>query len=220
MTILEFARGPAFQFALIVFVFGICWRLAGVFLMYRRLDRSRPRRHALVAGGMRAIVMRSLPPHELEKKIVFQHVSGYAWHITFFISLLFFAPHLPFFRQFLGFGWPTLPNTVALLCGAIALAILLALLWRRATRAVMRQISTLDDYISIVVTILPLVTGFMSYARVLPFGLRYESMLGIHLLSICALLVWFPFGKLMHLFLAFPARFQAGALLGRKGVEA
>ena len=220
MSILEFARGPAFQVALVVFVFGVCWRLAGIFLMVRRFDRSKPRRHALVAGGLRAIVMRSLPPHELEKKIVFQHVSGYAWHLAFFVSLLFFAPHLPFFKQFLGFGWPTLPNTVALLSGAVALAILLALLWRRATRPVMRQISTLDDYLSVIVVILPLATGFMTYARVLPFGVRYENMLGVHLLSICLLLVWFPFGKLMHLFLAFPARFQAGALLKRKGVEA
>jgi nitrate reductase gamma subunit len=220
MTILEFARGPAFQVALWIFAFGVCWRLAGVFLMYRRFDRSRPRRHHLVAGGLRAVVMRSLPPHELEKKIVFQHVSGYAWHLAFFVSLLLFAPHIPFFKQFLGFGWPTLPNTMALLSGAVALAILVALLWRRATRPVLRKISSLDDYLSIVLVILPLATGFMQYARVLPLGMRYETMLGLHILSVCALLVWFPFGKLMHLFLAVPARFQAGVLLQRKGVQA
>jgi nitrate reductase gamma subunit len=220
MNILEFARGPAFQVAVVVFAFGVCWRLAGIFLMYRRFDRSQPRQRALIAGGVRAIVMRSIPPHELEKKIVFQHVSGYAWHLAYFASLLLFAPHIPFFKQFLGFGWPTLPNTVALLSGAIALAILVALLWRRATRPVLRRLSTLDDYLSILLTLLPLVTGFMTYARILPLGLRYESMLGLHVLSICALLVWFPFGKLMHLFLAFPARFQAGVLLRRKGVEA
>jgi nitrate reductase gamma subunit len=220
MSILEFARGPAFQVAVVVFAFGVCWRLAGIFLMSRRFDRSQPRQRALIAGGVRAIVMRSIPPHELEKKIVFQHVSGYAWHLAYFASLLLFAPHIPFFKQFLGFGWPTLPNTVALLSGAIALAILAALLWRRATRPVLRRLSTLDDYLSIVLTLLPLLTGFMTYARILPLGVRYESMLGLHILSICALLVWFPFGKLMHLFLAFPARFQAGVLLKRKGVEA
>ena len=220
MTILEFARGPAFQFALTLFIFGVVWRLVGTFLMMRRHDFSKPRKHSLVAGGVRSMAMRSLPPHELEKKIVFQHVSGYAWHLTFFASLLLFAPHIPFFKQFLGFGWPTLPNGLALACGAIALGILLALLWRRATRPVLRHISTIDDYISVILTILPLVTGFFAYYR---FGIqfiRYETLLGLHLLSVCALMIWFPFGKLMHLFLAFPARFQAGALLRRKGVEA
>lgn len=219
MSILEFARGPAFQVALVVFAFGVCWRLAGIFLMYRRFDRSQPRQHALIAGGVRAIVMRSLPPHELEKKIVFQHVSGYAWHLAYFASLLFFAPHIPFFKQFLGFGWPTLSNTVALLSGAVALAILLALLWRRASHAVLRQISTLDDYLSIVLSILPLLTGFMTYARILPLGLRYENMLGLHLLSICALLVWFPFGKLMHSFTIFLARGTQGMQFERKGAS-
>ena len=191
MNLLEFARGPAFQFSLIVFVFGVVWRLTGTFLMYRRRDLSRPRRDRLVPAGFRSILMRSVPDHELEKRIVFQHVSGYAWHIAFFVSLLLFGPHLPFFQQFLGF-----------------------------TRPVMRLLSKPDDYISIVLTMLPLITGFMAYARVMPFGMRYETILALHLLSFCALLVWFPFGKLMHLFLAFPSRFQAGALLRRKGVEA
>jgi nitrate reductase gamma subunit len=220
MNVLEFARGPAFQFSLIVFVVGVTWRLAGTFLMYRRRDMSRPRQDSLVPAGLRTIVMRSAPDHALEKRIVFQHVSGYAWHIGFIVSVLFFGPHLPFFKQFLGFGWPTLPNTLALASGAIALAILFALLWRRATRPVMRLLSGFDDYLSLLLTMLPLITGFMAYSRVLPLGIRYETLLGIHLLTFCALLVWFPFGKLMHLFLAFPSRFQAGVLLARKGVRA
>ena len=218
MNLLEFARGPAFNFAIIVFVFGVVWRLAGIFLMWRRRDLSKPRKHNLVVAGARSMLMRSLPPHELEKHIVFQHMSGYAWHICWFISLLFFAPHIPFFKQFVGFGWPTLPNWISLGAGAVALALLATLVIRRATNPVLKQISTWDDYISVVLTILPLATGFLAYGRLLP--IRYETLLAIHLLSICALLIWYPFGKLMHLFLTFPSRFQAGALLGRKGVEA
>ncbi|MFO0451265.1 MAG: nitrate reductase [Pseudomonadota bacterium] len=218
MNLLEFARGPAFNFALIVFVFGVVWRLAGLFLQWRRRDLSKPRQHNLIVAGTRAMLMRSLPPHELEKHIVFQHMSGYAWHICWFISLLFFAPHLPFFKQFLGFAWPALPNWISLGAGGVALALLLSLVIRRATNPVLKQISTWDDYISVVLTILPLATGFLAYGRLLP--IRYETLLALHLLSICTLLIWYPFGKLMHLFLTFPSRFQAGALLGRKGVEA
>ncbi len=219
MTLLEFARGPAFNVAMLVFVFGVVWRLAGIFLMWRRRDLSKPRQHNLIVAGGIAMLSRSLPPHELEKHIVFQHMSGYAWHICWFVSLLFFAPHLPFFKQFLGFVWPALPNWVSLGAGAVALALLLTLVIRRATNPVLKQLSNFDDWISIVLTILPLVTGFLAYGRI-TFGMRYETMLGLHVLSICALLLWYPFGKLMHLFLTFPSRFQAGALLSRKGVEA
>jgi nitrate reductase gamma subunit len=68
--------------------------------------------------------------------------------------------------------------------------------------------------------IIPLVTGFLSYAHVGVFGARYETMLALHILSIEALLVWFPFSKLMHLFYTFPSRYQIGVSMERKGVKA
>lgn len=220
MSLLEFARGPAFHFAIVVFVFGICWRLAGIFLLRRDRDRSLARRGGLIGGGARAMLMRSLPPHELEKHIVFQHVSGYGWHMAYFAAFLLFGPHIPFIRQFLGFSWPTLPNSWVFALATIALTLLLVLLIRRMVSPVLKVISSLDDYISSIVTILPLITGIAASAHLQLFGVRYEQLLGLHVLSVCALLIWFPFGKLMHLFLAFPARFQAGVLLQRKGVEA
>jgi len=220
MSLLQFARGPAFHVALLIFVFGVAWRLVGILLLRRTRDRSAARRGGLIGGGMRAILTRSLPPHELEKHIVFQHASGYAWHMAYFAAFLLFGPHIPFLKQFLGFGWPTLPNAWILVLAAIALALLIVLLLRRMVNPVLRQISTIDDYLSSIVAMLPLITGILANAHLQLFGVRYEQLLGIHVLSICALLIWFPFGKLMHLFLTFPARFQAGVLLRRKGVEA
>ena len=68
--------------------------------------------------------------------------------------------------------------------------------------------------------IIPLVTGFLSYAHVGMAGVRYETLLAVHILSIEALLVWFPFSKLMHLFFTFPSRYQIGVSMERKGVKA
>jgi hypothetical protein len=98
MTLLEFARGPGLQWALGIFVFGVLWRLVGSFLLARRRELFTPKGTQTVKAGARAIIMRSIPPHELEKKITFQHVTGYAWHIGFFITLLLFGPHVPFFK--------------------------------------------------------------------------------------------------------------------------
>lgn len=220
MSVLDFARGPAFHVAILFFVFGICWRLVGIYLLRRRPDYSRPRRGGLIGGGVHSMIMRSLPPHELEKHIVFQHASGYGWHMAYFAAFLLFGPHIPFIRQFLGFGWPTLPNAWVLVLAAIALTLLLVLLIRRVAHPVLRKLSTTDDYLSSILTMLPLITGIAASAHLQLFGVRYETLLGVHLLSVCALLIWFPFGKLMHLFLTFPSRFQAGVLLQRKGVEA
>ena len=47
----------------------------------------------------------------------------------------------------------------------------------------------------------------------------YRGPLAVHLLMLELLLVWFPFGKLMHAFLVLPARMQLATFFGRRGVR-
>jgi nitrate reductase gamma subunit len=217
MSLLDFARGPAFRWAVIIFVFGVVWRLTALLLASPK--RLEPARGAAVSGGVKTLLTRSAPAHELEKNIVFQHYSGYAWHISMFIVLLFGTPHMLFFANIVGFTWPTLPGPVITFFGVVTMAILLVLLARRLTNPVLRQISTMDDYISWLIAFLPFLTGFLAFAHV-TFGMRYETMLALHVLSICLLLIWFPFGKLMHALFIWPARYKVGAAFARRGVRA
>jgi nitrate reductase gamma subunit len=217
MTLLDFARGPALQWSMIIFLVGVMWRLIGSFLYMVHDDLTSPRHRGRIIDGLKVVATRSLPAHSFEKRIRFQHYTGYAWHIGLFVTLLFFAPHIMFFESVLGVGWPSLPNSIILVSAAITLAILIALLIRRMSDPVLRVISNADDYISILFVILPLLTGILAFAHA---GLRYETMMALHILSVDALLVWFPFGKLIHTALILPSRFQAGATFGRRGVKA
>ncbi len=217
MTLLEFASGPGLQWALWIFFCGLLWRIVGAMFLLRKADISKPRRNTPVRDGWRAIISRSTPAHAFESKILFQHVTGYVWHIALFLSVLFFAPHILFFKSVLGFGWPHLPNTIILFSAAVATAVLIALLIRRATHPVQRLISNADDYISMIVVLAPLLTGVIAFAHV---GARYETLLAIHLLCVEAMLIWFPFGKLMHSAMTFPSRWETGQLFGRRGVDA
>jgi len=217
MTLLEFASGPGLQWALWIFVFGITWRVVGAVFLLARTDYSKPRFKNPIRAGLGAVLSRSTPAHAFEKKIRFQHFTGYAWHFALFVSVLFFAPHILFFKSVLGFSWPHLPNTIIMVTAIIATAVLIALLVRRATHPVQRFISNADDYISIFVVLVPLVTGILAFAH---FGARYETLLAVHLLSVEVMLIWFPFGKLMHTIMTLPARFQAGTAFGRRGVKA
>jgi nitrate reductase gamma subunit len=217
MTLLDFARGPALEWSLIILVAGVVWRFAGTILLGRKKDLSKPRRKTEVRDGLKTIFSRSLPEHQFEKKIRFQHAAGYTWHIALFIAVLFSAPHILFFESVLGFRWPHLPHGIILVTAAIALARLLALLIRRLNHPVQQMISNADDYISVAIVIFPLVTGILASAHI---GARYETLLAIHLLSVEALFIWFPFGKLMHTALMFPSRYRAGEVYGRRGVKA
>jgi nitrate reductase gamma subunit len=96
----------------------------------------------------------------------------------------------------------------------LTLTLFLAVLFRRVTNPVMRMLSNFDDYFSWFITMTVLVTGLAATAHV---GARYETLLGLHILSVDVLLIWFPFGKLMHAFYIFPSRAINGAVLARKG---
>lgn len=217
MTLLDFARGPALQWAMIIFLVGVMWRLTGSLFYMVRDDLTSPRHSGRTMDGLKVVATRSLPARTFEKRIRFQHYTGYAWHVGLFVTLLFFAPHIMFFESVLGVGWPSLPNSIILVSAAITLAILIALLIRRLSHPVMRAISNADDYISVLLVILPLLSGILAFAHM---GLRYETMMALHILSVDALLIWFPFGKLIHSALILPSRFQAGATFGRRGVKA
>jgi nitrate reductase gamma subunit len=218
MTLLDFARGPGLQWSLMIFAFGIVWRIVGAALLRRTTDFSKPRvsTETRIQGGFRTILTRAVPPEAFLKRIRFPMVTGYLWHIGFFIVVLFFIPHILFFKSLLGFGWPGLPNPVILAVAAITLATLVVVLVRRMTNPVLKIISTADDYISWAVTALPLITGFLAMEHI---GLRYENLLAIHILSVELLLIWFPFGKLMHLFFVFPSRYNVGVIFARRGVR-
>jgi nitrate reductase gamma subunit len=217
MSLLDFARGPALRWAVIIFVVGLIWRITALLLASRK--RLEPTKGSATSGGVRTLLTRSAPAHELEKNIVFQHYSGYAWHIGMFVVLLFFAPHMLFFKGILGFGWPTLPNLFITFFSVVTVGILLVLLARRLMNPVLRQISTMDDYISWIIAFLPFLSGLMSFTHI-TFGLQYETVLALHILSVCLLLVWFPFGKLMHAIFIWPSRYKVGAAFARRGVRA
>jgi hypothetical protein len=45
-------------------------------------------------------------------------------------------------------------------------------------------------------------------------------MIGLHILSVEALMVWLPLGKIFHCVTGLPLRFQIGATYARRGVKA
>jgi nitrate reductase gamma subunit len=220
MTLLDFARGPGFFWAFSIMIAGLVWRLSGLVLFRVRQALAKPKSRAFVRAGLRTVLLRSVPPHELEKNITFQHVAGYAWHMGWFVTLLFLGAHMPFFKSVLGFSWPALPNGAVLVLAALTLGILLTLWMRRWFNPVLRLLSDMDDHISVVLTMGPIVTGIAAFAHWAPFGARYETMLAVHLISIELLMIWIPFGKIFHMVTGLIVRYRTGASFIRRGVRA
>jgi nitrate reductase gamma subunit len=227
-SLLEFARGPALAWAVSIFIIGVLWRLVGILLLRTRKDLSEPRNRA-TWKGLRLIALRSWPRKEFIEGTAFGEVMGYTFHVGFLAALLFLVPHVLFFgnvfegllgadfSDLFGVRWPTLPTGIITFVSGVALAALVAVLVHRLTNPVKRLISNFDDYFSWLLTAAPLATGMLAYAHA--GGAPYETLLGAHILSAEALMVWFPFGKLMHAFLIFGARASQGMLFERKGAS-
>jgi nitrate reductase gamma subunit len=227
MELLSFARGPGMQWAFTIFVVGILWRLTGLLLLRRKPDLSEPRNPA-TWKGLRLIITRSWPRKEFLEGTAYNEALGWIFHAGFLAALVFFLPHILFFadifnsafglsfKKIFGFGWPYLPGTVIFFLGAITVAALIAVLMHRFTSPVKRLISNFDDYFSWLVTFTPVATGLIAFSHV---GGPYQTLLALHILSVELLMVWFPFGKLMHSFTIFAVRASQGMQFERRGAS-
>lgn len=226
MDLLTFARGPALAFALVVFFGGTAWRLIALWRVPRVPDLSPARDGApsALAGALHANLRAMWPRAAFGPSARWIAVNGYAYHLGLVVVAFGYAPHIAFVQRLTGMAWPALPDAVfAIAAGATTISLLLALAMRLAD-PVRRLISRADDWISWSVTFLPVLTGMAvagepSAAILARDHVIYGGPLAVHLLSLELLLIWFPFGKLMHALLFPFSRGATGARFAHRGVQ-
>jgi hypothetical protein len=216
MTLLSFARGPAMQLATLILVAGMFWRLSSILLLRRRVAHAASRNPfgARLLGGAATVFTRFMPRRNFWPRVGAGVSLAYVFHIGLFIVLFGGAPHILVIHEIFGIAWPDLPKGVIVVTSGITLAALILLLIRRLTHPVLKMLSTPDDYISWVIVFLPVGTGILLSGEAVA---SYGTLLALHILSIEALMIWLPFGKLMHVTLVFAGRFVLGYNFARKG---
>lgn len=225
MDLLDWTRGPLLGGAIAVFIAGVAWR----WLALRRLPAASagaaPARQPFGTGDALGASLRRMMPHPgIHPSATLVTINPYLFHVGLALVFFGYAPHIAFIRRLTGLGWPALPDLVMYLAAAVTLVSLLMALLFRLTDPVLRTISRADDTLTWALTMLPLVTGMgvvgePSAALLAHEAPLYRTPLAVHLLSLELLLVWFPFGKLMHTFLVWPNRMQLARFLGRRGVR-
>ena len=213
--LLLFVRGPLLQIATVIFLLGIVVRIIEILVLGRKADLAEARGSA-VAGGIRTILTRFIPDSGTLQRNTFTVIAGYIFHIGLFVTIFLFTPHILLFSDVFGVSWPALPTPVVDATTIVTIIALLAVLAFRVMNKVQRFLSRFQDYLVWLVTILPLVTGYLAFHRI---GLPPSTLLTLHILSVELLMVVFPFTKLMHAFTLFMARYYNGAIAGYKGVN-
>jgi len=212
---LLWVRGPAFNAATFILCAGIVIRILEIVLLGRKSNLAEARGSA-VAGGLGTIGRRFVPDAGTFHRSGFTVIAGYVFHIGLFVVIFLFVPHILVFEQLLGVSWPGLPSNVVDATSVVTIIALVAVLIHRYIDPVKRLLSEFSDYLVWVVTILPLITGYLAFHRV---GLSGPSMLALHILSVELFMVLLPFTKLSHAFTLWMARWYNGAIAGYKGVK-
>ena len=218
MTEIEFlswVRGTGFQIASAIFVFGVIVRLLGILMLGRKANLAEANGSEM-AGGLRTVATRFIPETDSIQRSRFTIVSGYIFHIGIFIAIFFFAPHILFFKDVFGLSWPALPTQIVDAATVITMIALVAVLVRRWKDPLLRYLTNAQDYLVWIVTMLPLITGYLAFHRL---GMPAPTLLALHILSVELLMIVFPFTKLMHTFTFILSRWYNGAISGYKGVQ-
>ena len=160
------------------------------------------------------ILSRLIPRRTFWPRIAVGVMLSAVFHLG--LALVFFggAPHILLIHQAIGLTWPNLPKGVIVIASGLTLAAMIALMARRLTHPVLRLLSTADDYLSWLLVFLPVLTGILLSGETIG---GYGSLLTLHILSVEALMIWLPFGKLMHTVLVFAGRWTMGMNFARKG---
>jgi len=219
MTLLEFARGPALQGSLIIMLVAVMWRLFGIVFLRRKKDYSAARAglSAQSWGAVKTIFNRFVPKATFWPTTRYSMIMGYAFHIGLAVVVFGYTQHIAFIEDLTGLSWAGLPTGIITAASVVTVAAMVGILVRRLSNPVVRLISNPDDYLAWIVTVLPVITGLMAAGHWFPK--YYDLTLAIHILSVCLLFIWLPFGKLAHAYLFLVSRATTGALFARKGAS-
>ena len=102
----------------------------------------------------------------LSKKPVMILMSS-IFHISFFAALLFVTAHNIYLDLFFNISLPSLPENITNFFTLIVLFCGLFFLLRRIFFKRVRAISTLDDYIILLISIAPFLTGFLAFNQLI-----------------------------------------------------
>jgi len=220
-AVLEFARGPFFYAALLVFVAGMIYRLVTVIGLGWSKDRvpaKGSKAGGVVMSFLKGILVWPFIPwvKNTFKRNPLIYIGGGLFHLGLFVVLLLGTAHMLVWKSLLGFGWATLSLPIVDWLAAASITGMLILLVNRIVNPVLKLISGPAEYLAWLFVFLPMVTG---YALTHHLWFRYEVMYSLHMISVDVLLIWIPLSRISHFIFYFFSRAIHGQEFGKRGVK-
>ncbi|MFZ5571093.1 MAG: hypothetical protein ACOZF0_11850 [Thermodesulfobacteriota bacterium] len=209
--IYNLARGPLVWISLLICIIGSVARTLQL-LSYTRTKKIDEKADLSSIGKKppaKKFSLKDLPDLVASLKHTILAVSpvtilvSLCFHICLIIVPVFLLAHNILIEDAVGFSLFSFSEAfsdgltfVFLLCGLFFLS-------RRIFLPRVRAITTLYDYVVLLITVAPFLTGFLAYYQVFD----YKTMIILHMLAGELMLVSIPFTKIFHMFFFFVGRF-------------
>lgn len=205
----ELARGPLLWFAAAVFIVGIVYRIIELFMLTEKRERIRWPTHGIRVDSPEERKLRLIISFQhslIGKHPVMAIVSG-VFHSCLFAAPIFAKGHALFLRQSWGISFWSLPISLTDALTVVVLLGVLFLLVRRTMVPRVRAVSSVYDFLFLLLTAAPYLTGFLAYHQLLP----YRTIIILHMLAGELMLIAIPFTKLSHMVFFFFVRGFVGS---------
>lgn len=218
MDFYSFVEGPLIWIAFLIFIIGSLMKAALFFFISRKSDpvifQYFSWKSLLFTLGRWLLPINK----DVAKNPVFT-IAGYIFHICLIVVPIWYSGHISLWEESrFEWSWSPIPDGLADWMTLILLAIALFFFLRRLISADIRLISTISDYLILIVTALPFMTGyFLTHGTLDSIGFLGDNMMIIHILSAELMLILIPFTKLSHFILFFFSRGATGIEFGRRG---
>lgn len=218
MDFYDFVTGPLLWIAFLVFIIGSLMRIA--MLIYVSYAKDKPIYRYFRWKYVLATWGRWLLPlnRDVAKNPVFT-ILGYIFHFCLLVVPIWLSGHISLWEESrFEWSWTTLPDTWADWMTLVFLAVAVFFLLRRVLSPEVRLLSTFSDYLLLVVTALPFLTGyFLTHGTLDSVGFLGDNMQLIHILCGELMLILIPFTKLSHFIVFFFSRGATAIEFGRRG---
>ena len=205
----DFIRGQLISIALIIFILGLIFQLIQFFKLTRKKEWVYPpleiKSEKKSAGQWVSVCFSSLNG-TLWKTDPLVTIATSVFHVFLVGVPIFLLGHNLLLDQSWALRLWSLPESMTDVFTLVVLICLAFFLARRLFLARVRAITTLYDYVVLLIVAAPFLTGYFAYHQ----WFHYETVMTIHILAGEVMLITIPFTKLGHMLFFFLYRFFIG----------
>jgi nitrate reductase gamma subunit len=202
----DFIRGPLVWVSFIVFFLGLIYQTFSFVSMTSEKDHTiynpRPRKKIPPFSWSEFMVKVKLSVVGVNPVML---IVTTVFHVCLVIAPLFLLAHNILLGNAIGFSLFSFPEMFTDYLTIVLMACGLFFLYRRLFVARVRAITTVYDYIMLLLATAPFITGYLAYHQTFPDA--YRVIISLHILSGELMLMAVPFTKFVHMVFFFVFRF-------------